>query len=268
MKVKGILITAFSCIIIGVCIFLLTGCKTTLGEKPTLYTESISQAEVFEIKASYGEVVLVKTEEEPSVSYYGEATINSTSNLLEINRTRKWYEYLSKWNELSYPKITVYINNSIKDLTITTNVGSIKIDDFSFEKVNLTTDVGSISLSNISLNEVNSKTDVGSIEVNNVIARDVKLEANVGSINVANCELNNVYLKTNTGSVNVTDLTVDSLKARLDTGSFNGVIVGDEADYSLSLINELNKENKSQVGKTEKNININVSCGGLNLRFK
>lgn len=139
--------------------------------------------------------------------------------LIEINDTRKWYEYIGI--SFNTPKITIYIPEGDYDaLSIKSSTGDIKIaKDFVFKSVGINTSTGDVDNYASSLDFIKINTSTGDISVKNVFANIIDLSVSTGDINITNTNCKNFISRGDTGSVILKNvIATEKLLIESDTG--------------------------------------------------
>jgi hypothetical protein len=104
------------------------------------------------------------------------------------------YEYES-------PTLTISVPESVKRLTVITNMGDVKVYDISADFVQLELNLGDLHMQNINSKAVEIEVNAGSTSMNGVIADLFEIESDLGDVKVQNAEIKNLDVSINAGDV-------------------------------------------------------------------
>lgn len=142
---------------------------------------------------------------------------------IEINDTRKWYEYIHIGFGGS-PKITVSIpQGDYGKLSIKANTGDTEIPkDFKFATMEIVESTGDVT-SNASVAEAAKiKTSTGDIRVENISAGSLDLSVTTGDITINNITcVGSVKVGVSTGKTHLTKVMCESLNSTGNTGDIS-----------------------------------------------
>ncbi len=218
-------------------------------------------------------------------------TVNNNTLLIEVNDTRKWYEYISI--NFGKPKITVYlpqgeygsltINNStglievpknfnFESIDITASTGNVKISASALSTVNIKTSTGDITAQDLSASELNLSVSTGKITASNIKSQgDIKATVSTGKANLTNVECENLITSGNTGDIilknviatedfsierSTGDVTFDGCDAKditvkTDTGNVKGSLLSDKVFITKTSTGKINVPKTTTGGKCE-----------------
>lgn len=142
--------------------------------------------------------------------------------IIEINDTRKWYEYIGI--NFKTPKIAVHIPcNEYGALSIKSATGNIEIPkDLTFENITVSQSTGNVTNYASASKSIKIKTTTGNIYVENVAASDIDFSASTGKITASkiNCD-GDILVQVTTGKSTLTDVTCKNLISDGSTGNIN-----------------------------------------------
>lgn len=151
--------------------------------------------------------------------------VKDNTLLIEINDTRKWYEYIGI--SFNTPKITIYIpEGDYGDLLIKSSTGDIKIaKDFVFESIDISASTGDVENYASSLDFIKINTSTGDIDVKNVFASMIDFSVSTGNINITDINCKNFISRGDTGRITLKNVIAsENLLIERSTGDvrFNG----------------------------------------------
>lgn len=139
--------------------------------------------------------------------------------LIEINYTRKWYEYIGI--NIGSPKITVYVPKAeYGALSVKTDTGDVKIpNDFKFQSIDIKVSTGYVESLATASDIIRIKASTGDIKVENVSANGLDLSVSTGIVTVSNvtCE-NDIKIKVSTGKTNFVNSNCKNVISSGNTG--------------------------------------------------
>ena len=157
---------------------------------------------------------------------------------IEINDTRKWYDYINVF-DFSTDKITVYLpNEAYGDLTVKTSVGNVTLPkEFSFQNISAHLSIGNIVCNASAVNLLQLRTSTGKISISDLSAGRIDLIASTGKITASKIECKGeMRVEISTGDIYFTDVTCQNLISEGDTGDLNlkNVIAQEKFDFERS----------------------------------
>ena len=127
--------------------------------------------------------------------------------VLEIKQANTRVKGFSNGNFRCRVVITVPKGSSLKNITIDSNVGDIKLRDLEADKIDLTVNVGEIDVRKVDFEDLSCDTNVGEIEVNlndSVENYNISAATDVGQVEVDGHSYKRSYNSRGSGSKNIT----------------------------------------------------------------
>ncbi len=164
------------------------------AENPTINTLSASN-EVKKIiisSNSDGVVIIPSISEEIRISYrmsdtrqYSHRTENDTLYLEYIPLKQlglKWYQYIVSGNHRDADIVIEIPKASIKDVSITTNSGDIKLSGQFFDSFTAQTNSGDLELTDINSTKTYISTKIGDVELEGISSSVIDIETKNGDV--------------------------------------------------------------------------------------
>ena len=253
-KTKIWLIVATSLILIGAIIF--SGMMSMLKWDFSKLSTAKFQTNTYEITENYknisiisdtANISLIATDSDKTTIVCNEeinlkhsVTVKDDTLLIEINDTRKWYEYIS----VSFAIQSITINlpkGEYGALSINTDTSDVKIpNDFKFESLDISLSTGDVTNLASATDFIKIKTSTGNIDTKNISANSVSLNASTGKISAENLNSNgDIKLKVSTGKTNLSNIKCKNLISSGSTGDIylNNVISTEKFDIKRSTGN-------------------------------
>ena len=177
---------------------------------------------------------LISEDGAPSVVCYEAAnrqhtvTVNGDTLSIELNDTRKWYEYVGF--HFYSPKITVYLPMDMYDtLNIKTTTGNTELSKaFRFGNINITGSTGNIRVANASAGSLFLAVSTGAVTVENVVCfGDVNIKVSTGKTNLTNLNCRDLISDGDTGSITLKNVIASG---KFDIERDTGNVRFDECD--------------------------------------
>lgn len=164
--------------------------------------------------------------------------VNDGTLAIELNDTRKWYDYISFFN-FDTTKITVYLpEDAYNDLTIKESTGKVTIPKgFTFENLSIKTSTGDVNCNSSVSNLLEIKTSTGKINLSDLSAGRIDLTVSTGNISASSIACaGEMRTRVSTGNVKLTDITCKNLISDGDTGNLTmkNVIAEEKFDIERS----------------------------------
>lgn len=160
-----------------------------------------------------------------------------------------WYEFSIWWADVpetvvNLPKDTVF------ELKLTVNAGSLRLDEGKYSKVNLTVNAGTLNASGVECDTFDATVNAGSMQINKL-----------------NCHTSFVG-DVNAGSMSVKEVTCPKIAADVSAGSLSMKVNGVKDEYTIDVSVSAGSCNLSnQTRSTDKIITADVSAGSLSITF-
>lgn len=157
---------------------------------------------------------------------------------IEVNNTKKWYEYIGI--NFGSPEITVYLPKNeygalnttsstgavslceefeFKNIDVAVSTGYILVEKVSAEAISLTVSTGKATVSDVNCKTLTSSGSTGSLYLKNVIAsQSFSLKRSTGDIKLEKCDAAEITIKTSTGDVKGSLLSDKIFIASASTG--------------------------------------------------
>ncbi len=245
------LIIAVSLILIGCVIFfgVMTMLKWDLTKLSTVKYETneyeISEAyKNISIVTDTADVVFVPSENESSLVVCREqkniehtVLVKDNTLTIEINDTRKWYEFIGI--NMGSSKITVNVPmGKYGALWVESETGDVEIPkDFKFESIDISENTGRVENYASVSDSIKIKTSTGDICVENISAGSLELSVSTGGIKISgvSCE-GEANINVSTGKAKLTDVQCKNLISSGNTGSVNlkNVVAADKISVTRS----------------------------------
>ena len=146
-------------------------------------------------------------------------TVTDGTLTVELNNTRKWYEYIGINFDSS--EITVYLpKTTYASLFIKNSTSDIKIPgDFTFETVNISGSTGDVSLGATATGLIKIRLSTGDINLEGLSARALDLAVSTGKILLSDIECKEeLKINVSTGDSALDNVSCGSLISEGDTG--------------------------------------------------
>lgn len=139
---------------------------------------------------------------------------------IELNDTRKWYEYIGLFN-FDSPKVTVYIPaGEYGTLTVVSDTGDVEIPkELRFESIDITESTGDVKSYASATGAIKIKTSTGKVFLENLSAASLDISVSTGKVTASaiTCE-GDVSVRVTTGKAYLADVTCRSLISNGSTG--------------------------------------------------
>ena len=174
-------------------------------------------------------------------------------------------------------KITVPKDTKMKNVSVKTDCGIIKLEDVTCTDAILKNDVGNIIISNTALSKANITSDTGNVKLIGLEASQVKVEDDTGNLNVEDSTIEELKVSLNTGNAKLRNDLLKNVNIKCDTGNVTGAIKGNATEYNMELktntgnitINgEKVKKSYFVSDSAEKDIVITTDTGNVKLTFE
>ena len=204
----------------------------------------------------YGELI-VKYGDSYSFSYDNypqgsEPTFKIKNNKLEIRQKGKVGFNLLGNNNFDGKVIVTLPQDTVADMELNLNMGSLNLSDMYFGNINVDADMGSITIKNCEMEKVNLQADMGSIDLIDCEFTDGDFDANMGGITLKDCSFQTADCDADMGSIEVSGV-YDALTADCDMGSIKAENSNENAKYDLDCDMGDIKVNGKKLGKEYKN---------------
>ena len=251
---KTWLIVATSLILIGAIIFsgVMSVLKWDFSKLSTtkFQTNTYAITENYKnisIKSNTADISFISTDSDKTTVVSNEeinlkhsVTVKDDTLLIEINDTRKWYQYIG----VSFGKQNITVNlpkGEYGALSINTDTSDVEIaSDFKFESVDISLSTGDVTNLASANDFIKIKTSTGNIDTKNISANSVNLTASTGKISAENLNSNgDIKLKVSTGKTNLSNIKCKNLISSGSTGDIylNNVISTEKFDIKRSTGN-------------------------------
>lgn len=112
---------------------------------------------------------------------------------------------------------------TIKDLTVTSNTGSVYVKNVFVESLHATTDTGYVMIKDVeSLGVIIVDSDTGSLSLTDIIAESFELDSDTGSITLTRTEASTLIASVETGRITVIDSSfLGDVDIHTSTGDIN-----------------------------------------------
>ena len=164
-------------------------------------------------------------------------SVKDNTLLIEINDSRKWYEYIGI--NFDSPEITVYIpQKNYAKLSVVASTGDIEVSpDFNFASIDITVSTGEVRNYASATEKIKISTSTGNIVSKNISAGYLELSVSTGNINLSgiNCT-EDINTSVSTGKMNFLDITCKNFNSKGSTGdiSLNNVIIENQINIERS----------------------------------
>ena len=253
-KTKIWLIVATSLILIGAIIF--SGAMSMLKWDFLKLSTVKYETNTYEITENYknisiisdtANISLIATDNDKTTIICDEqqnikhsVTVKENTLLIEINDTRKWYQYIG----VSFGKQSITVNlpkGEYGALSIDTDTSYVKIaSDFKFESVDISLSTGNVTNLASANDFIKIKTSTGHIDTENITANNVNLSASTGKITASNIDCSGDFNhKVSTGKTNLSNIKCKNLVSSGSTGDIylSNVISAERFDIKRSTGN-------------------------------
>ncbi|MBR5223684.1 MAG: DUF4097 family beta strand repeat protein [Clostridia bacterium] len=248
---KTWLIVATSLILIGCIIF--SGVMSVLKWDFSKLSTTKFQTNTYDITENYknisiksntSDISFISTDSDKTTVVCNEeinlkhsVTVKDDTLLIEINDTRKWYQYIG----VSFGKQNITVNlpkGEYGALSINTDTSDVEIaSDFKFESVDISLSTGDVTNLASATDFIKIKTSTGNINTENITANNVHLTATTGKISAENLNSNgDIKLKVSTGKTNLSNIKCKNLISSGSTGDIylSNVISTEKFDIKRS----------------------------------
>ena len=161
----------------------------------------------------------------------------------------KWYEFSIWWADV--PETVINLpQNTVFELDLTVNAGSLRLFAGEYSKVRLLVNAGSLNANGVECDTFNATVNAGSMQINKL-----------------NCHTS-FDGEVNAGSLSAKEVTCPKINAEVNAGSLSMKINGAKSEYTIHASVSAGSSNISnQTGSTDKKITADVSAGSLNISF-
>lgn len=253
-KTKAWLIVATSLILIGAIIF--SGVMSVLKWDFSKLSTTKFQTNIYDITENYknisiksntSDISFLATDSDKTTVVCNEeinlkhsVTVKDNTLLIEINDTRKWYQYIG----VSFGKQSITVKlpkGEYGILSINTDTSDVKIPkELKFESVDISLSTGDVTNLASANDFIKIKTSTGNINAENITADSVNLTASTGKITAKNLNCkDDIKLKVSTGKTNLLDIKCKNLVSSGSTGDIHlsNVISTEKFDIKRSTGN-------------------------------
>ncbi len=250
MKTKIWIITAVSFILIGGIIFVgamsmlkwnFKGVSTTKYETNTY--DIVEEFENISINTDTADILFVlsaggkcKVECIEEVSTKHNVLIKENTLNIDVNDTRKWYDYISFFS-FGTPKITVYLPlDKYALLTVNASTGDIEIPkEFTFDSIDIKASTGDVNSSASATRDLKIKLSTGHIDIQDIAAGNMNLTTSTGGINIKSVDCSGkIETKVSTGKTILTDVKCENLISNGNTGDMTLTNVIAIKDFNIT----------------------------------
>lgn len=235
MKKKTVvwLVIATALVLIGAAIF--SGVMMTLGWDFTKLSTVSYETNEYTITDNYRDIKIVTDTADvvfipaetvtTSVVCYESKRVTHTvmtledALLIEVNDTRKWYEYIGLF--VDTPSITVYMpQGEYGTLSVSSSTGDVTIPrELAFESIDVAVSTGHVTNAASASTGITIAASTGSIGIDKVSVGSLRLSTSTGRVTVtdATCA-GDVSVAVSTGKTQLTNITCQTLSTVGDTG--------------------------------------------------
>ena len=295
---KAWLVVATSLILIGAIIFSgvmsvlkwdFSKLSTAKFQTNTYYiTESYKN---ISIKSNTSDISFISTDSDKTTIICDEqqnikhsVTVKENTLLIEINDTRKWYQYIG----VSFGNQSITVNlpkGEYGALSIDTDTSDVKIpSDFKFESVDISLSTGNVTNLASANDFIKIKTSTGNIDTENITADSINLTTSTGKTSLSNVRCKNlvssgstgdIYLsnvisaerfdiKRSTGNVKFELCDAAELSITTDTGNVKGSLLSEKVFITETDTGKINVPKTLTGGKCE----ITTDTGDIKITIK
>lgn len=173
----------------------------------------------------------------------------------------------------AYARATLYLPINYKaDLSLKVNNGMLSISGFDGEtvglkNVTLSTDNGKIKVNNVNAEKLIANTNNGHISLNCINANAVEVKTDNGYIELKNIVANTVSGVTHNGAISCERVKGEVIELSTNNGAINGTIVGQESDFKISAKVSNGHCNLSNKETGDKTLKVKTGNGAIKLSF-
>lgn len=179
-------------------------------------------------------------------------------------------------------------NDSILNLEFNINAGQIDFASGNYGSVKVDMNAGTVNFENINCSNFDLKVNAGTLKVQNITTGNAKFDMNAGDIKIAKIVSSDIYYKVNAGNIIIKEVecpkftaklnaggleveraVVDDLNLDVNAGKIKFKVVGNKADYNISVEKDGGSCNLSnQIGIVpQKKITLDIDAGSINIDF-
>ena len=242
----------------------------------------ISDTADISFTATDSEKTTVVCKEQANIKH--SVTVKDDTLLIEINDTRKWYQYIG----VSFGNQSITVNlpkGEYGALSIDTDTSDVKIpSDFKFESVDISlstgnvtnlasandfikikTSTGNINTENITANSINLTTSTGKTILTNVRCKNLVSSGSTGDIYLSNVISTERFdIKKSTGNVKFELCDAAELSITTDTGNVKGSLLSEKVFITETDTGKINVPKTLTGGKCE----ITTDTGDIKITIK
>ena len=296
--IKAWLIVATSLILIGCIIF--SGVMSVLKWDFSKLSTAKFQTNTYDITKNYknisiksntADITFTSTDNDKTTVVCNEeinlkhsVTVKDNTLLIEINDTRKWYQYIG----VSFGNQSITVNlpkGEYGALSINTDTSDVKIpNDFKFESVDISLSTGDVKNLASANDFIKIKTSTGNIKTENITADSINLITSTGKTILSNVRCKNLVssgrtgdfhlsnvistekfdIKRSTGNVKFELCDAAELLVTTDTGNIKGSLLSDKVFITKTDTGKIDVPKTLTGGKCE----ISTDTGDIIITIK
>lgn len=153
-------------------------------------------------------------------------------NVLDIERKRKWYEYINLdfFGDRITKKIQIYVPEDFEaDMRIKSRYGDVSVSGVS-GSLDAELDCGDIEAEDCTFTQLSCTAEYGDIEIKRTAAQNITVNSDCGDIELEDVD-GNITSESDFGDISFENISGNSLIFSSRCGDVEGVICGKKADY-------------------------------------
>ncbi|MGL5752095.1 MAG: DUF4097 family beta strand repeat-containing protein [Paraclostridium sp.] len=188
------------------------------------------------------------------------------------------YSINLKKEDRKYINIYVPTDIILEDITITSDVANVNLNNIASKYLDITCNVGNIKAKDCYIKDVKLKSDTGNIDINKLNSNYIEAYSNIGNIVMKDSiNIGKLKMSSDIGNIEVDGKIYGESNISANVGNVEVNIDEDKKMYNYNIKNDLGsfkvdgKKYKKELkvdNKSENNINIQCDTGKIELNFR
>ena len=256
-----------------------------VDEKYNNITEVVIDSDIMDIRFVEGSSFSLKGQYNSSIMSLDISEKNGVLTIRAKNLDNAWLRFGWWWDiirisqpgqelTLTYPKGTKF-----KNVDVTADLGSLKIDSLEAESLSVSLALGDFSGSSITVGSVEARLNAGSCSIRNLtVSRSAEFNMDSGGLYLRDSTINNLTATNNVGSIEFSGSLKGKARFKLDLGSLDVSLQNAEKDLSYTITTDLgsikiNGRNygspaRSSASSPDCTLDITTSVGSVTLKTR